>query len=124
MAHAEGKGWKRELVKSMAVYRTTPHHKTGKTPAFLLMGRHLRTKLPQRSQPVHDDEETRDRDEAMKSKSKQYADTKRNARTSDVQPDDIELLRQEKRNKLSTTFGTQLYKGTRQKSKPSHYIGL
>ena len=107
LAHAEGKDWKRELVKYMAVYRTTPHHTTGKTLAFLLMGRHLRKKLPQLSQPVHGDEETRDRDQAMKFKSKQYADTKRNARTSDVQPDDIVLLRQEKRNKLSTTFGTQ-----------------
>lgn len=58
LAHAEGKDWKRELVKYMAVYRTTPHHTTGKTPAFLLMGRHLRTKLPYLSQPVHGDEET------------------------------------------------------------------
>ena len=46
----------------------------------------------------------------MKFKSKQYADTRRNARTSDLQPDDNVLLRQEKRNKMSTTFGTQLYK--------------
>ena len=27
-AHAEGKDWKRRLVKYMAVYRTTPHHTT------------------------------------------------------------------------------------------------
>ena len=59
---------------------------------------------------MHGDEETRDRDQAMKFKSKQYADTKWNVRTSDVQPDDIVLLRQEKRYKLSTTIGTQLYK--------------
>ena len=59
---------------------------------------------------MHGDEETRDRGQAMKFKRKQYVDTKRNTRTSDVQPDDIALLRQEKRNKLSTTFGTQLYK--------------
>ena len=95
-------------MKYMAVYRTPPHHTTGKTAAFLLMGRHPRTKLPQLSQPVHGNEETRDRDQAMKFKSKPYADTKRNARTSDVQPDDIVLF--EKRNKLSTTFGTELYK--------------
>ena len=109
-AHAEGKDWKRKLVKYMAVYRTTPHHTTGKTPAFLLMDCYIRTKLPQLSQPVHDDEETRERNKAMKFKSKQYADTRRNARTSDLQPDDNVLLRQEKRNKMSTTFGTQLYK--------------
>ena len=45
-AHAEGKDWKRKLVKHMAVYRTTPHHTTGKTPAFLLMDCYIRTKLP------------------------------------------------------------------------------
>ena len=54
---------------------------------------------------MHDDEETRDRDQAMKFKSKQYADTKRNARTSDVQPDDIVLLRQEKRNSCRLHLG-------------------
>ena len=41
-AHAEGKDWRRELVRYMAVYRTTPHQTTGQTPASLLMGQHLR----------------------------------------------------------------------------------
>jgi hypothetical protein len=60
LAQAEGKDWRRELVRYMAVYRTTPQHTTGNTPAFLLMGRHPRTKLPELSQPVHGDEETRE----------------------------------------------------------------
>ena len=110
-------------MKYMAVYRTTPHHTTGKTPAFLLIGRHPRTKLPQLSQPVHGDEETRDRDQAMKFKSKQYADTKRNVRTSDVQPDDIVLLRQEEKQVVYQIWDSAV-QGTRQKRKPSHYIGL
>ncbi|XP_015778608.1 PREDICTED: uncharacterized protein K02A2.6-like [Acropora digitifera] len=109
-AHAEGKDWKRKLVRYTAVYQTTPPYTTGKTPAFLIMDYYIRTKLPQLSQPVHGDEETRDRNQAMNFKSKQYADTRRHARISDLQPDDNVLLRQEKRNKMSTTFGTQLYK--------------
>ena len=121
LAHAEGKDWKRELVKYMALYQTTPHHTTGKTPAFLLMGHHLRTKLPQLSQPVHGDEERRDRDQAMKFKSKQYADTKRNARTSDVQPDDIVLLRQEKRTSCLLHLGLSFTRYETKKETKSLY---
>ena len=91
----------------MAAYRTTPHDTTEKTPAFLLMEEQsyhnyhnqcMATKKP------------RERDQAMKLKSKQYADAKRNAKTSDVKPNDMVLLRQEKKNKLSATFATQLCK--------------
>ena len=110
LAHAEGKDWRRELVRYMAVYRTTPHQTTGQTPAFLLMGRHPRTKLPELSQPTHGDEETRDRDQLMKFKSKQYADASRNAKMSEVKQGDLVLMKQDKKNKLSTTFEPQLYK--------------
>ncbi|KAK3727538.1 hypothetical protein QZH41_006584 [Actinostola sp. cb2023] len=95
LAQAEGKDWRRELVRYLAVYRTTPQQTTGSTPAFLLMGRHPRTKLPELSQPVHGDEETRDRDQLMKFKSKQYADVKRNAKTSEREMDDDEESREE-----------------------------
>ena len=108
LAHAEGKDWRRELVRYMAVYRTTPHQTTGQTPAFLLMGRHPRTKLPELSQPTHGDEETRDRDQLMKFKSKQYADASRNAKMSEVKQGDLVLMKQDKKNKLSTTFEPQL----------------
>lgn len=110
LAHAEGRNWKKELIRYMAVYRTTPHHTTGKTPAYLLMGRHPRTKLPELSQPVFGDEDVRDRDQQMKLKSKQYADSNRNARLSELRPGDLVLKKQEKKNKLSTTFEPQLYK--------------
>ena len=110
LAHAEGKDWRRELVRYMAVYRTTPHQTTGQTPAFLLMGRHPRTKLPELSQPTHGDEETRDRDQLMKFKSKQYADASRNAKMGEVKQGDLVLMKQDKKNKLSTTFEPQLYK--------------
>ena len=110
LAHAEGKDWRRELVRYMAVYRTTPHQTTGQTPAFLLMGQYPRTKLPELSQPTHSDEEPRDRDQLMKFKSKQYADASRNAKMSEVKQGDLVLMKQDKKNKLSTTFEPQLYK--------------
>lgn len=110
LAHAEGKDWRRELVRYMAVYRTTPHQTTGQTPAFLLMGRHPRTKLPELSQPTHSDEETRDRDQLKKFKGKQYADASRSANMSEVKEGDLVLMKQDKKNKLSTTFEPQLYK--------------
>ena len=95
----------------MVVYQSTPHNTIGKTPAFFLMGCYLRTKLPQLSQPVHGDKETRDRDQAMKFTSKQYSDAKRNPRTSDVKADDSVLLKRVKKNKLSAClFATQLCK--------------
>ena len=74
------------------------------------MGRHPRTKLPELSQPVHGDEETRDRDQLMKFKSKRYADARRNAKSSEVKPGDSVLLKQDKQNKLSTTFESRMYR--------------
>nr|XP_058942016.1 uncharacterized protein K02A2.6-like [Pocillopora verrucosa] len=110
LAHAEGKDWRRELLRYMAVYRTTPHQTTGQTPAFLLMGQYPRTKLPELSQPTHSDEEPRDRDQLMKFKSKQYADASRNAKMGEVKQGDLVLMKQDKKNKLSTTYEPQLYK--------------
>ena len=66
-----------------------------------------RTKLPKLSQPTHSDEETRERDQLMKFKSKQYADAARNVRMSEVKQGDLVLMKQDK-NKLSTTFEPQL----------------
>ena len=45
-AQLEGKNWKQELYKFLRNYRNTPHPSTGKTPAALMMGRPVRTKLP------------------------------------------------------------------------------
>ena len=47
IAEAKGKKWKEELNKFLLAYRTTPHSSTGVTPAFLMFGRELKTKLPE-----------------------------------------------------------------------------
>ena len=44
---AEGKDPKTELQNFLLIYRSTPHRTTGKSPAEMLYGRTLKTKLPQ-----------------------------------------------------------------------------
>ena len=49
IAHAEKKNWKTELNIYLAAYRALPHPTTGVSPAELLFGRKIRTKLPELS---------------------------------------------------------------------------
>ena len=83
------------------MYRSTPHSTTGVSPAELLFGRQIRTKLPQLREFSIEDE-ARDRDNERKEKGKVYVDRKRNARESEILEGDKMILREEKENKLST----------------------
>ena len=108
IAHAEKGNWRRELTTYLAAYRSLSHPMTGVSPAELLFGRKMRTKLPELSD-VHVEQEVRDRDSEQKSKSKTYADTRRGASYSEVLPGDQVLVQQEKRDKLSTRFDPNPY---------------
>ena len=103
IAQAEGRNWRSEMDDFLMMYRSTPHSTTGVSPAELLFGRRIRTKLPQLQEFTVGDE-VRDRDSERKEKGKVYADCKRNAQESKIQEGDKVLLRQEKENKLSTTY--------------------
>ena len=62
VAEVEGKKWEDELDKFLVAYRTTPHSSTEATPAFLMFGRELKTKLPElRPNKSVLNESTRDR---------------------------------------------------------------
>ena len=87
IAQAEGKDWKDEVRKYLVAYRSTPHTTTGVSPAELLFGRKMQTKLPELREEVIASE-VRDRDSGMKAKAKVYADKKRNAKESDISPGD------------------------------------
>jgi hypothetical protein len=75
------------------VIRSTPHSTTGVSPAELLFGRKLRTKLPDINLDYLDDIEIRDRDSERKEKGKLYSDKRRNAKTNDLKSGDQVLVK-------------------------------
>ena len=82
-----------------------PHNTTGISPAELLFGRKLRTKIPElneREYTLH--QAIRDHDAEQKAKSKEHADKIRGAKLSEIMPGDQVLLKQDKSNKLDTPF--------------------
>ena len=114
IALAEKKDWRRELLKFLAAYRTTPHTTTGESPAKLLYGREIRTKLPSlrnSSSGVAADEDVRDRDKVAKQKGKDSTDGRRNAQESGLLSGDRVLLNQCRSNKLDTPFCPEPYNG-------------
>ena len=78
------------------------------SPAELLFGRKMCTKLPELKEESTESE-MRDRDGEMKVKAKRYADKKRNAQESDLAPGDQVLVKRERKNKLSTPFVPEPY---------------
>ena len=108
ITHAEKKDWKKELNVYLAVHRSLPYPTTGVSPAELLYGRKIRTKLPELSD-VHVEQEVRDRGNEQKSKRRAYADMQRNVRYSEVLPRDQVLVQQERKNKLTTRFEPSPY---------------
>ncbi|XP_055609554.1 uncharacterized protein K02A2.6-like [Uranotaenia lowii] len=104
-----GQDWRRELQKFLLTYRAASHSTTGRSPAELLFGRKIRTKLPLMVSS-RDDEELRDRDAMVKQKGKEYSDKHRNAQESEVSVGDRVLMKRFKKdNKLSTPFSNEEY---------------
>ena len=95
-------------IAHLIAYRLTHHTTIGVSPAELLFGRKIRTKLFEfREDRVAS--EVQDRDGETKAKAKLYADKKRHTEYSNLVPGDRVLLKQEKKNKLSTPFAPEPY---------------
>ena len=98
-AHTKQLNWK-QLYRFLRNYRATPHATTDKTPAELLFGRKMRTKLPEVA-PTVSDPALRCQDATAKNKMKGYADDRNNAKPATFRIGDDVLVRQRKRNKFS-----------------------
>ncbi|XP_055604996.1 uncharacterized protein K02A2.6-like [Uranotaenia lowii] len=100
-----GQDWRIELQRFLLTYRTSAHTVTGRSPAEMMFGRKIRNKLPQLTESALNDEVVRDRDSFQKEKGREYVDTKRRAKASDISVGDYVLLkRMRKENKLSTEY--------------------
>lgn len=112
VAHAEGRRWQIELNKFLLAYRSTRHSTTGKSPAELLFGRKLTTKLPE-FVPIDEQDDlyqdVRDRDSERKQANKDYIDQKFHASDKDIQEGDLVLLEKKKENKLSSAYEKEPY---------------
>ena len=97
----EGNSWRMSLPD----FLPTPHTVTGRSPySQLFGGREMRGKIPQFNFNSQEDPEMRQKDAEAKGKMKTYADKRANAKSPLIQKGDMVLLRQEKKNKLSTPF--------------------
>ena len=111
VAHSEGRDWRKELQKFLLGYRSTPHTITGESPAKLLFGREIRSKLPgvEELRSASNDSEVLDRDRERKQKGKDYADNLRGACESNLREGDKVLLQKPKSDKLSPSFEATPY---------------
>lgn len=112
-AKIECKNWRQELYTFLRAYRTTPHPSTSKPPSDLLLGRPVKTRLPDMTQfnavksPV--DNEVRARDTTVKAAMKNYADHRRNATPKSLNVGDNVLLKVPRMNKLSSYYDPKPY---------------
>ena len=112
-AVVEHKDWKLELQRFLLNYRATPHCTTKVPPATAFFGRNIRTKLPEKSSKVNMEEidkKINEADASAKAKQKVYADHRRGATTPIFKVGDQVLVRQRKRNKLTSRFDCRPYK--------------
>lgn len=111
IAYATGGDWKKELNKFLMAYRSTPHTTTGVSPAKMMFGREIRTKVPSVELGFQPSLNVAERDALMKEKGKVYGDRKRQAVDRKIEIGDTVLVKDSKpKNKLSPAFEDALYK--------------
>ena len=104
VAHAEKRDWKSELNKFLLAYRSTPHVTTGKSPAELLYGRKMTTKLSEVTDLEESEglghQQARDHDAEKKQIVADHVNKRHQAAEKCVQEGDLVLLEKKKENKL------------------------
>ena len=105
----EQKDWRHELNAYLRNYRATPHSTTNESPANLLFQkRNFRTRLPERSLKI-DDDELRYTDETRKAAIKYYADRKRTVKFSNIEIGDTVLLKIKRKRKSDPYYDPKPY---------------
>ena len=103
----EKKNWRAQLQHFLLNYHATPHCVTGEPPAELLFHRSICTKLPELASTcdlVNKHPIAKENDNQTKLKAKEYSDTRKHAVEREIKIGDIVLVKQEKKNKLTTRF--------------------
>ena len=97
-AVAEKKDPREEVHNYLLHYRATPHSTTEYSPAELLFGRRIKTKLPQiaKRQETDDLHRMRKQHDAKKMAQKHYFDKRYHAKEKTLRPGDKVLLKQKK----------------------------
>ena len=102
VAHAEKRDWRLELNKYLLAYRSTPHITTGQSPAELLFGRKLSTKLPEVADLEESGISAGQRSRCRKKRvGADHADKRHQAAEKCIQEGEFVLLEKRKENKLS-----------------------
>eukprot|EP00794_Sanderia_malayensis_P005113 gene5112-biopygen4171 len=110
-AVTEGKVWKQELYRFLLQYRTTPHSTTKVAPCELLFNRSVRGKLPslEKKRVLNKHKEARENEQKSQTYQKDYADRRRHAKESSITIGDSVLVKQMKKNKLTSRFNKTPY---------------
>ena len=103
--------WQQELQRFLLQYRTTPHCSTGVPPAELLFNRTVQGQLPilVKRTVVNRHKEARQNEKKRQEYNEKYANNKSGVKKSDLKVGDNVLVRQERKNKLTSHFNPTPY---------------
>ncbi|UYV85033.1 hypothetical protein LAZ67_X004344, partial [Cordylochernes scorpioides] len=104
----EGKDWKEDLSRILMSYRTTPNRCTGKTPAFLLFSREIKTKLSSLVNDAEEDESNiKEFNMVYKEKMKTYNDIIRKASPHNFEIGNLVYVANPNNGKLDSNFRSE-----------------
>ena len=107
-SNLEGRQWQHDLFDFLLLYRSTLHCSTNESPSSLLMKRNIRNKLPSLKEDLKAIEpQTGTVSFDSKSKAYQIKYNKRYSSKVTINTGDKVLMKQIKRNKLSTNFSPE-----------------
>ena len=116
-AFIEHRSWKQEIHAFLRNYRTTKHTTTGCVPSEVMFKRQVNTKIPSfnnRKKSDHD-HMIRIKDSREKRKMKDNFENKRSIKLSDIYVGDSVLVKQDKKDKLTTPFSPKPFTVERKK---------